>query len=112
MPSLRRGGPHVVPCSALLRDVTHRPRRLGQLAGDDRAELDHGVVAAALDPARPYHHAALVEAQVRAVEDERLADLGVRGSMPSEATVERRSESGTVSSTLSAWLVRASISSS
>jgi hypothetical protein len=34
--------------------------------------------------------------------------------MPKEATVERRSESGTVSlsSTLSAWLVRASISSS
>jgi hypothetical protein len=90
MPSLRRGGPHVIPSLFLLRDVTHRPRRLGQLAGDDRPELDHGDVAAD------------------------LLDLGVRGSMPSEATVERRPESGTVSlsSTLSAWLLRASISSS
>jgi hypothetical protein len=84
-----------------------------QLAGDDRPELDHGDVAAALDPAGPHDHPLLVEAQVGGVEEEHLADLGVQESMPRPVTMERRSESGTVSlsSTLSAWLVRASISS-
>jgi len=47
--------------------VTQSQKRLGQLAGDDRPELDHGDVAAALDPAGPHDHPLSLSSTLSAV---------------------------------------------
>src|SRR5918994_2964348 len=85
-----------------------------ELPGDDRAQLHHRVVAPALDPTGPHDHPVLVEGQLGVSKKNTWRIWASRGSMPNAVTVERRSESGTVSfsSTLSASLASASSSSS
>ncbi len=47
----------------------------GQIGRDDRAQLDHGVVAAPLHPPGPHDDAGTVERQVGGVEEVHLPDL-------------------------------------
>src|SRR6185436_3614148 len=47
------------------------------MVGHHRPQLDDRVVRLALDPARPYHHAPLVQLEIRRIEEEDLADLRV-----------------------------------
>jgi hypothetical protein len=55
------------------------PQLLRKLVRDDGAQLHHGVIYLALDPARTHHDPCLGEAQIWRVEEVDLADLGVEG---------------------------------
>ena len=50
---------------------------LGQLVGNDRPELDDGVVSLALHPAGADDDPSLVEGEIGGVEEEDLTDLGL-----------------------------------
>ena len=62
-------------------DLDAEARRLadlrGNLVGDDRPQLDDRVPRLALDPPRSHHDPALVEREVRRVEERNLADLRI-----------------------------------
>ena len=75
----------------------------------DRPQLHDRVVALSLDPPGANNDARLVELQVGRLEEEDLADLSFERVQPSATTVERWSDSGTVSfsSTLSESLINA-----
>jgi hypothetical protein len=100
-------------------DLHDEARRLaqavGQHVGHDRAQLDHGVVALALDAPRAHDDPLALEVEVRRVEEVHHPDLRRRAGRGRVArTADRWPASATVilSSTLSEPFRRPSISAS